>query len=139
MLRWALVDRLPDLPPRFWWPIEKGYIYFQEFLPNNAHDTRVVVIGRRAFAFRRFNRPGDFRASGSGLTDLDPSQINLTCIELVHQLTATLGAQSMAYDFLLNQRGQAVVTEMSYTHPDKTVRRCEGYWSSDMEWVPGHM
>src|SRR5690606_34679171 len=25
-------------------PVEKGYIYFQEFIPNNDFDTRVVII-----------------------------------------------------------------------------------------------
>ena len=46
--------------------LERGYVYFQEFIPNNNFDTRVTVIGDRAFAFTRNVRPGDFRASGSG-------------------------------------------------------------------------
>src|SRR3972149_1538458 len=47
-------------------PRQSNYLYFQDYLPNNTHDTRVTVIGNRAFAFIRMNRPGDFRASGSG-------------------------------------------------------------------------
>src|SRR6185503_17089802 len=47
-----------------------GYILLQEFLSNNKFDTRVTVIGNRAFAYRRFNRPNDFRASGSGNFDV---------------------------------------------------------------------
>lgn len=31
-----------------------------------TRDTRVTVIGHCAFGYRRYNRPGDFRASGSG-------------------------------------------------------------------------
>ena len=39
-----------------YWQIDKNYIYFQEFIPGNEFDTRVTVIGDRAFAFRRMNR-----------------------------------------------------------------------------------
>src|SRR5690606_15154424 len=46
---------------------EKGYLYFQEFMPKNEFDTRLIVIGNRCFGIRRYNRTGDFRASGSGL------------------------------------------------------------------------
>ena len=36
------------------WQRHKNYIFFQKYLPKNDFDTRVVVIGDRAFAFRRF-------------------------------------------------------------------------------------
>ena len=39
----------------------RGYVYFQDFIPDNQFDTRVTVIGNRAFAFIRKVRPGDFR------------------------------------------------------------------------------
>lgn len=55
------------------WIREKKYILFQEYLPDNEFDTRVTVIGNRAFAFRRFNRKKDFKASGSGEIDYDIS------------------------------------------------------------------
>src|SRR5690554_6348299 len=44
---------------------EKGYVYFQEFIPNNDSDTRIVIVGNHAVAEKRFVRKGDFRASGS--------------------------------------------------------------------------
>src|SRR6185437_3166443 len=43
--------------------LQHGYFLVQEFLPDNKFDVRVTVTGNRAFVFRRFNRPGDFRAS----------------------------------------------------------------------------
>jgi hypothetical protein len=97
----ALSDKYADLKQRFWelrrdknfraiikvlkgfvrlvWqrpgiellPIQKGYVYFQDFIPNNEYDDRVVVIGNRAIAIRRYNRKNDFRASGSGLLKHD--------------------------------------------------------------------
>jgi hypothetical protein len=45
---------------------EKGYIYFQNFIPDNDSDIRVVVVGEKAFAIKRMVRENDFRASGSG-------------------------------------------------------------------------
>jgi hypothetical protein len=37
--------------------LQWGYLLLQEFVPGNEFDTRVTVIGDRAFAFRRLNRP----------------------------------------------------------------------------------
>src|SRR5690554_5676486 len=36
---------------------ERGYVYFQNFLPNNDCDIRIIVIGDRAFGIRRLVRP----------------------------------------------------------------------------------
>lgn len=45
-------------------PPERGYAYFQDFIPNNDSDTRVVVIGGKfAAAEKRMVRKDDFRAS----------------------------------------------------------------------------
>ena len=45
---------------------EREYVYFQEFLPGNNFDIRIIVIGDKAFGLKRMVRKGDFRASGSG-------------------------------------------------------------------------
>jgi hypothetical protein len=124
---------------RYWWQPEKNYAYFQDFLPNNTGDTRITVIGTRAFGFRRSNRLGDFRASGSKILDYDPGRIDPACIRLAHRMASVVGAQSMAYDFLVDPGGRPVVTEMSYIYVDWAVERCEGYWDPDLVWVPGHM
>ena len=29
-------------------PREKGYVYFQDFIPNNKFDIRVIVVGEKA-------------------------------------------------------------------------------------------
>lgn len=55
-------------------PSERGYVYFQEFIPNNNYDYRVKIIGNKCWSFRRGVRPGDFRASGSGIADLNPDR-----------------------------------------------------------------
>lgn len=120
------------------WKINKNYVLFQSFLPGNAYDTRVVVIGDRAFAFRRFNRENDFRASGSGNTDLNPENIDRDFIRIAFDISRKLRFQSMAYDFIYDESGNSRVIEMSYTFPDKTIPACPGYWDPEYNWHEGY-
>jgi glutathione synthase/RimK-type ligase-like ATP-grasp enzyme len=46
------------------WRRQKGYVYFQEFVPNDGFDIRVILTGDRAFGYYRRVPKGDFRASG---------------------------------------------------------------------------
>lgn len=125
--------------------LQRGYFYAQEFLPGNAFDTRVTVIGNRAFAYRRMNRPGDFRASGSGLPDWDPSCIDLQMVRLAWLAARRLGTQSVAVDAM--RRGdERVLGEISYTYVGWMVRDCPGHWvlhgepeTGELEWVGGHL
>lgn len=120
------------------WKINKNYVHFQAFLPGNQYDTRVVVIGDRAFAFRRFNRENDFRASGSGDNDINPENIDRDFIRIAFDISHTLKFQSMAYDFIYDESGNSRVIEMSYTFPDKTIPSCPGYWDPEFNWHEGH-
>ena len=119
------------------WARHKNYALFQKFLPNNDCDTRVTVIGERAFAFRRMVREDDFRASGSGNIDYDPSKIDMRCIQLAFNVSQKMGFQSMAYDFLLNEKGEPEFCEISYTCKSCAVHNCTGYWDPEMNWHEG--
>ncbi|HVP21528.1 MAG TPA: hypothetical protein VMS73_06665 [Anaerolineaceae bacterium] len=123
----------PKLPP-VWWKPEYGYAYFQEFLPGNEFDTRISVIGNRAFAFRRLNRSGDFRASGSGKLIYDPDQIDMRCVQIALDISTRGQFQSMAYDFLLKNE-EPVITEISYAFADWAIQLCPGYWNSELDWI----
>lgn len=124
--------------PLAWWRPERGYAYFQEFLPGNDFDTRITVLGDRAFGFRRLNRPGDFRASGSGLIEYDPTTIDVECIRIAFEISTRGAFQSMAYDFLYKAE-HPVICEISYTFADWAVYACPGHWNSDLEWIEGQM
>lgn len=120
------------------WELHKGYVYFQEFLPGNAFDTRITVIGNRAFGFRRFNRDNDFRASGSGRIDHDTTGISPEFVKLAFEVARKLKAQSCAIDGLW--RGEKpVIGEVTYTYASWAVHACPGHWDSDMNWREGHM
>lgn len=120
------------------WLPQRGYLLLQEFLPRNAFDTRVTVIGDRAFAFRRFNRPGDFRSSGSGLIDHNPRGIEMDVVALAFTTARKLGTQSLAIDGL-RREGKPVIGEISYTYMSGAVRACPGYWDHTLRWHEGGM
>jgi glutathione synthase/RimK-type ligase-like ATP-grasp enzyme len=120
------------------WLVEKNYVLFQKFLMNNDFDTRVTVIGDRAFAFRRFNRRDDFRASGSGKLDLSPESVDPKAVRLAFDVSKKMGFQSMAYDVLYDIRGDLQILEISYTYVAEVIAQCPGYWDAELNWHPGH-
>jgi len=120
------------------WELHKNYVLFQKFLPNNDYDTRVTVIGDRAFAFRRLNRPNDFRSSGSGRIDYDLDKIDMKFVTKAFEVSKTMNFQSMAYDFLYDEKGDVAFCEISYTYLDTAVYDCTGYWDSSLNWHEGH-
>ncbi len=123
----------------------KDYLLVQEFVPGNEFDTRITVIGNRAFGIRRANRPQDFRASGSGSLEFDPSLIEPDAIRLAFQVAAALSAQTICLD-ILRQDGKPVVCEVSYYFVGRAIRFCPGHWelkgdadTGELEWVEGQM
>lgn len=137
--RYVFTGHYPPLPRTYWQP-EKNYVFFQEFIPDNSFDTRVTVIGNRAFAFRRFNRPQDFRASGSGRFDVNPAEISAEAVRLAFHTAASLRSQSAALDLLFRRRdSQFVITEISYGYVDWMVAKCPGHWDLTLQWHEGSM
>ena len=134
-----LLRRFKGLDPSPWWQLQKNYVLFQYFLPGNEFDTRVSVIGGRAFAFRRMVREGDFRASGSGRIDYNSQQIDIRCVRLAQEISQRLGFYCMAYDFLYDQEGDPKVCEISYTFQSRAVRDCPGWWDAGLNWHEGHL
>jgi glutathione synthase/RimK-type ligase-like ATP-grasp enzyme len=48
---------------------QKNYVLFQEFIPNDGYDIRVIVVGNLIFGYYRKVLDGDFRASGMNLVE----------------------------------------------------------------------
>jgi hypothetical protein len=120
------------------WQKEKNYVLFQKFLPGNDYDTRITIIGDRAFSFRRFNRSNDFRSSGSGKINYDADKIDKEMIKTAFRISQNMGFQSMAYDFLWDEDHNPAFCEISYTYVDVAVYNCPGYWDQDLNWFEGH-
>ena len=118
---------------------EQGYLYMQEFMPGNTYDTRITIIGNRAFGYRRMNRPNDFRASGSGNPIYEPEGIDKRCVEIAFTVAAQLGTQSLAFDFLFNPQREPMIGEISYCYVASMVHDCPGHWDRQGSWHPGHV
>lgn len=114
---------------------EKGYVYFQDFIPNNEFDTRVVVIhGEKALAERRFVRKNDFRASGSG--KFDYNDIHPEIIKQAFKIAQQLELQSIAFDFVMKNE-EPLVIEMSYGYGTQGISNAPGYWDTNLNWHEG--
>ena len=127
------------------WEFQKDYVLLQEFLPGNDYDTRITVIGDRAFGFRRYNRDNDFRASGSGNIDWASEHIDTRFVRLAFIVAAAIGSQSLAIDGLYRDT-DIVVGEISYTYASWAVHDCPGHWELDgapdngaLVWCDGNM
>lgn len=119
---------------------EKGYVYFQDFMPSNTFDTRIAIVGNRAFAYHRKNRKDDFRASGAGFYDQDPSKIDLDFVRLGFDIANSIESQCLALDFVYNPQKQPVVLELSHTfHAKGSAADCPGHWDVNLDWHEGKM
>ena len=116
---------------------EKGYVYFQDFIPNNSFDIRVIVIGDRAFAIKRMTRKGDFRASGSGNILYDYTEIPEECVRISFGVSTKLHTQCLAYDFVFESNGNPLIVEISYGFATHAYDSCSGYWTRDLRWHEG--
>lgn len=141
--KWVLFGKRWDPGP--WYDLHKNYVLFQEFLDGNAFDTRVTVIGNRAFCFRRFNRPDDFRASGSGLIDWNPEAVDPRFISLAYRVSRVCKTQSCAIDGLY-RREEVVAAENTYTFASWAVHECPGHYElvgdpekQEWRWISGRM
>lgn len=116
---------------------ERGYVYFQDFIPNNKFDLRVIVVGDKAFGIKRMCRNNDFRASGSGSLIYAKKEIDERCVKIALGISEKSQFQSMSYDFVFDEDNTPLVVEMCYGYAVEAYDLCEGYWDSDMNWHPG--
>lgn len=116
---------------------ELGYVYFQDFIPNNEADTRIIVIDGKAFGLYRYIRPNDFRASGSGNFAYKRELFDDRCVQIAFDLTRKLGGQSVAFDFVFSEKNEPLIVEISYGFVGPVYDPCPGYWTEDLKWQEG--
>jgi glutathione synthase/RimK-type ligase-like ATP-grasp enzyme len=114
--------------------VEKGYVYFQEFMPGNEFDQRIIVIGKRAFGLKRMVRKNDFRASGSGNFYYQREEFDLECVQIAFDTSRKLSFQCMAYDFIYDKEHKPKIVEVSFAFNPKVYLDCPGYWDNQLKW-----
>ncbi|MEO8764811.1 MAG: hypothetical protein ABI416_11010 [Ginsengibacter sp.] len=86
------------------WPFirQKNYVYFQKFINNANYDLRIIVVGNKVFGYYRYPKPGDFRASGSGIIEKKalPEEAMTIAIDAKRKLKSTTLAVDMIYSEL---------------------------------------
>jgi glutathione synthase/RimK-type ligase-like ATP-grasp enzyme len=112
-------------------PNQKGYVYFQDFIPDNRYDTRIMVIGDCATGLKRMVRENDFRASGSGSFTFNPDEIDIDCVKMAFEVAARLKTQSVAFDFV-SHNNKPLIVEISYA--SVVDHNNPGYWDKDLKW-----
>jgi glutathione synthase/RimK-type ligase-like ATP-grasp enzyme len=115
---------------------EKGYSYFQDFIPGNDSDIRVIVIDGKAFAIKRLVREGDFRASGSGHVLYDKHHFDEETVRLSFEIAEKIGSQCLAIDYVY-QEDTPFVVELSFGFIKEVYYACTGYWDQSLKWHNG--
>lgn len=136
VLKWFLAIFLGSIVTKLYRK-EIGYVYFQDFIPGNLFDIRVVVIGSRAFAIKRLVRKNDFRASGSGSIVYRREEIPLDCIRIAFSVNKKINAQAMTFDFVFNKKSEPLIVEVSFGYTMYAYDECDGYWDDSLNWYEG--
>lgn len=116
-------------------PNEKGYVYLQEYIPNNGYDLKIVVVGDKLSFIGRNIRVGDFRASGGGDLFYDKKFITKNVIDSAFKTTDLLGFRCMGYDYVVNKEtGEGIIIEISYGFSHEALLMAKGYFDRDGIW-----
>lgn len=116
-------------------PREKGYVYLQEFIPNEGYDMKVVVVGDKCSGLIRPVRSFDFRASGGGEVFFNKKYFTPEIIRSAFETTDKLGMQCVGYDYVVNKdTGEGKIVEMSYGFAHSAVMASGGYFDRDFVW-----
>lgn len=113
---------------------EKGYAYFQEFIPNDGFDYRLEIANNKAIAMVRMCREGDFRASGGHDDRYDASLIPQDVVEFAFECYDKLEVQSVALDIVREKEsGKLYLIEVSYCYGLDADEFEHGNWTRDGE------
>ena len=115
-------------------PKERFEVSFQDFIPDNDSDIRVIVIDDKAFAIKRLVRNNDFRASGSGNIVYEKHHFDEKFIQKSFQLAESLGCQVVAFDYVFDFDNNPLIVEISYGYATEVYDQCAGYWDKELNF-----
>ena len=93
------------------WRRQKGYVYFQEFVPNDGFDIRVILVGDRAFGYYRRVPKGDFRASG--MNTVERRGLPEEAIRVALEVQRHVDSPQLVVDMVHGLDGRFVIVEYS--------------------------
>lgn len=116
--------------------IERGYVYLQEFIPNEGYDLKIAVVGDKLSFIGRSIRKGEFRASGGGELFYDKSKVTMDVINSAFKTSDLLGFSCMGYDYVVNNKtGKGKIIEISYGFSHQALLDAKGYFDRKGQWI----
>lgn len=116
-------------------PMEKGYCYFQEYIPNTGYDIKVAVIRDKVSYVNRYVRRGSFKASGGGELFYEKKLVPNNVIKSAFETADAIGSQCMGFDYVVNSRtGDGKIIEMSFGFDFDAIKDSGGYWDRKLIW-----
>ena len=118
-------------------PVERGYIYAQEWIENSGYDIKVVIVNGKLTAFGRKVRKGDFRASGSGDIIHDDSIINNKIISTAINAYDALELSCVGFDFVIDSNNNTpYIIEMCFGFSNEAALAFGKYYDiQNKVWV----
>ena len=90
---------------------QKNYVYFQQFIPNDGYDLKVIVVGKRLLgAYRRVPK-GDFRASGMNL--IERRELPEDAMRVALQANRVVKSPALGVDLIRGLDGVYRIIELS--------------------------
>ena len=90
---------------------QKNYVYFQDYVPNDGYDIRIIVIGNSVFGYYRKALDGDFRASGMG--QVEKRGLPPAAVQIARMVNDTLKSPMLVVDMLCGNDGKFYIVEIS--------------------------
>ncbi len=90
----------------------RSVIYLQQFIPHAGFDTRVLVIGERQYAMRRFNN-NDWRTNAARGATCEACELTPQLAGLARRAADSVGAEIAGVDILQDMHGDAYVLEVN--------------------------
>jgi len=90
---------------------QKNLVYFQEFIPNDGYDIRIIVVGNKVFGYYRNVLEGDFRASG--MRKWEKRELPVEAMKIALKVNSVIESPVLAVDFLHDHEGKYTIIEYS--------------------------
>lgn len=90
---------------------QKNHVYFQDFIPNDGYDIRVILVDNRAFGYYRKTLDGDFRASG--MNQVEWGDLPEEAVRIAWKVNKVIQSPLLVVDMVHGQDGRYYIIEFS--------------------------
>ncbi len=115
--------------------VERGYVFLQEFIPNDGYDLKIVVVGDKLSFIGRNIRKGEYRASGGGDIFYDKDKVTNDVIATAFKTSDILNFNCMGYDYVVDKNtDKGKIVEISYGFSHEALLDAKGYFDREGKW-----